>query len=83
VAFVSGYLVIWVLFGGLAYCLFDLVKAMWIDALLWYRDAKLDARLRRCRDQSTFLAEEWPDGRAGALKMGCCTVRGARAAARR
>jgi predicted metal-binding membrane protein len=88
VAFVSGYLVIWVLFGVLAYCLFDLVKAMSIDALRWDRDGKFvagavivlaavyqltpakDACLRRCRDPFTFLAEEWRDGRAGALKMG-------------
>jgi predicted metal-binding membrane protein len=29
-----------------------------------------DACLRWCRDPFTFLAEEWRDGRAGALKMG-------------
>lgn len=29
-----------------------------------------DACLRRCRDPFSFLAEEWRDGRAGALKMG-------------
>jgi predicted metal-binding membrane protein len=29
-----------------------------------------DACLRRCRDPFTFLAEEWRDGRPGALKMG-------------
>lgn len=29
-----------------------------------------DACLRRCRDPFTFLAEEWRDGRWGALKMG-------------
>jgi predicted metal-binding membrane protein len=29
-----------------------------------------DACLRRCRDPFTFLAEEWRDGRRGALKMG-------------
>ena len=88
VAFVCGYLVLWMLFGVLAYGLFDAVKAMSIDALRWGRDGKYvaggvivlaaayqltpakDVCLRRCRDPFTFLAEEWRDGRAGALKMG-------------
>ena len=87
-AFVCGYLVSWMLFGVLAYGLFDAVKAMSIDALGWGRDGKYvaggvivlaaayqltpakDVCLRRCRDPFTFLAEEWRDGRAGALKMG-------------
>ena len=88
VAFVAGYLLIWALFGVLAYALFDLVKAMSIDPLRWDRAGKFvaggvivlaaayqltpakDACLRRCRDPFTFLADEWRDGRAGALKMG-------------
>jgi len=87
-AFVSGYLVIWMLFGVSAYGLFEVVKAMSIDALRWGHDGKYvaggvivlaaayeltpakDACLRRCRDPFTFLAEEWRDGRGGALKMG-------------
>ncbi len=87
-AFVSGYLVIWTVFGLLAYALFDGVKAMSIGALGWDRDGKYvaaavivlaaiyqltpakDACLRRCRDPFTFLAEEWRNGRAGALVMG-------------
>jgi predicted metal-binding membrane protein len=87
-AFVCGYLVIWTLFGVLAYGLFDAVKAMSIDALRWDRDGKYvaggvivlaaayqltpakDVCLRRCRDPFTFLADEWRDGRTGALKMG-------------
>jgi len=39
-AFISGYLVSWLLFGLLAYGLFDAVKAMSIDALRWSRDGK-------------------------------------------
>ncbi|MBV8940789.1 MAG: DUF2182 domain-containing protein [Solirubrobacterales bacterium] len=92
-AFVCGYLVVWTVFGLLAYGLFDGVKAMSIDALRWDHDGKYlagavivlaaayqltpakDACLRRCRDPFTFLAEEWRDGRAGALKMG--TLHGA------
>ena len=39
-AFILGYLVIWMLFGVLAYGLFDAVKAVPIDALRWNRDGK-------------------------------------------
>src|SRR5579859_3166587 len=39
-AFISGYLASWLLFGLLAYGLFDAIKAMSIDALRWGREGK-------------------------------------------
>jgi predicted metal-binding membrane protein len=47
-----------------------LAGAVIVLAAIYQLTPAKDACLRRCRDPFTFLAEEWRDGRVGALKMG-------------
>ena len=81
--FVSGYLVLWSLFGALAYLAalsIAVLNVPWLDGRfagalliisgLYQFTALKNACLQKCQSPFDFLFSSWHDGRLGAFRMG-------------